>query len=682
MRAVEKWLHAHQDYTTYSFDVFDTLLRRRVDPPEEIKRLVAQHISERLAGSGIHRNAEGVLAERSKVEDRLRQDATSKGTDASASLDDIMADTLKSIGAAGVLNWPDIVNYELALEKTATEPMPGVRDVLTYLRSVQKRIVAVSETYLSLSQVASILEHHDLLRYVDRLYISCDLGKSKATGNLYRYLLESEEGKVVHIGDKYRLDCQIPLRLKMKALWFHSRDESRRREELRKLSAGENKLAYVNTIIRQPDKAGSALYSFGYDVLGPALTLFVHNVAESAREEGIRKLFFMARDGFAMKKIYDILQTTVCTQPDFPTGTYMCLGRIPVRLASVDHFTYAHISDAYPYIARFRGNDVSFGDILRSYGIEPAHFTRIARQCGVEMDKPIGPLTQEPRLLALLESADFQETLRAKSDALRLLLRRYLDGIGFMGDKKVAVVDANAEGLTQSLLDRAFTNDRDYPAVIRYYFNALKLDHDGGSINLDLPQVRGIFSDWRKDSQTDQRLFFIFGMLIELFAHPNHGVTIGYRDVNGRVLPVFKRTPQESQYEMTSQALKGMLSYARDYGTGYSLHNYTCEELLVQARSNVTKWVRSPPKRYVAGLVNLFTTSDWPLESNQRLIEQLSMWDLLTTRGLGRKQNKPLWLEGTRALAPVPGLNSLYHTAAACRNHCLQLVSWRKASRP
>jgi hypothetical protein len=93
MEDIPRWAEHHREYSVYSFDVFDTLLRRRLDPPEEVKLLVAQRISECLAGSGIDRDAEGILAERNKVEDDLRQAARSRGLDLGASLDDIMAGT-------------------------------------------------------------------------------------------------------------------------------------------------------------------------------------------------------------------------------------------------------------------------------------------------------------------------------------------------------------------------------------------------------------------------------------------------------------------------------------------------------------------------------------------------------------------------------------------------------------
>ena len=674
MEDVLRWLGRHTYYDVYSFDVFDTLLRRRIEPPELIKHRVAEHISELMAHYEIYVSPENVLAQRYKAEKALLQVALSRGEDADYCLDDVIAETLKALGADNVLDSEETVDYEIGLEKKATEPMPGARAVLTYLRSRGKRIICISDSYLSPNQMATILEHHGLLKYIDKLYVSSDVGKRKSTGKLFQHVIENEGSKMVHIGDDYISDNIIPERLDIRTLWFHSRSEQQRKSELIKLLNSENKMNYVNAVVRSADRDSNALHRIGYDVLGPALTVFVHNVAELSRKDGIEMIFFIARDGYVMKKIYEILRSAVCSDYSFPIGKYMCLGRLPVRLASVNKFTYAEVSEVYPYIQRFRGKDIDFGDILRSYGLEPSHFLGITKRYQIDIDEPIGDPDRGIKLHELLESNEFQEIIRTESDGIRRLLREYLIGIGFMGGNNVAVVDANAEGITQSLLDRAFVNDKNYPMVSRYYFNACNLNVDRTGINLDLPQVRGIVNDWRSSSENERVLFFLFGMLIEIFAHPNHGVTVGYKKVNGKIMPIFRKTPQESQYQITSQVLQGILSYAEGYSIYYDLHNYECEELLEPLKANIRQWVAFPPKRDVEALKDLFVTSDWPQESSSSLIEQTRVRDIITVRELVNKRKSSLWPQGTLTLEPVPGFNWLFRKAAIFRNQVRKLT--------
>ena len=669
------WLKKHgQKYEVYSLDVFDTLLRRRIDPPELVKRLVADYISALLLNNGIATSTEEILAQRSRTEEALQREAAVKGEDADCSLGAVIAGTLKAVGADRIIDSKEIAVYEIELEKKALEPMPGALSVLTYLKSLNKRVICVSDSYLSTAQMASILENHGMLKYIDRVYVSSDIGRRKSTGRLFEYVSENECGDIVHIGDNYTSDQLIPKRLGIKALWLHSRSEKDRKKELGKLSKSKNKMNYVNAIIRSADKDNNELHRIGYDILGPALAVFIHNVAEQARKDGIEALFFIARDGYVMKKIYEILQLGIYADSSLPQGKYMCLGRLPVRTASLHKLTYAELSEVYAYMMRSPGKTATFGDILSSYGLEPSYFIQVAKIHGIDVDEPISLSTENTRVQGLLESNEFQDKVRGKGDEARALLRDYLISIGFMAKHHVAVVDANAEGMTQALLDRIFANEKGYPMVSRYYFNAVYLKAKRTDINLDLPQVKGIVSDWREDTEEEQNHFLLLGMFIELFSHPNHGVTAGYKRVNGRVIPLFRSTPQESQYQVTSQGLQGILDYARDYNTYYSLHKYRCEDLLEPMKRNIREWALFPPRRDVKALKGLFLTSDWPQESNHSLIGQIKFRDIVTVGGIRKQLRSSMWLQGTLALAPVIGLNWLARKAVKFKKQGRRLV--------
>ena len=676
MEDILTWLERHNEYEVYSLDVFDTLLRRRIDPPELIKALAAEYLSARLVQHGMTISQVEILEQRRRCEELLLQEALSKGKDADYCLDDVMRETLKALKADSALDSSETVNYEIELEKKAAQPMPGALEVLSYVKSIGKRVICISDSYLSVSQMSSILEYHGFLQYIDKLYVSSAVGKRKSTGRLFQHVIEKEGTKIVHIGDNYSSDNLIPRKLGITALWFHSRSEQGRKNELRKLLHSKNKMNYVNAIIRSSDRHKSELQRVGYEVLGPALTVFVHNVAEQARKDKVEALFFIARDGYAMKKIYETLQRTVYGECALPPGRYLCVGRLPVRLASLHELNYAQMLDAYAYISRFRERSVSLKDILGSYGLEPDGFIDIAKQYGLDVNEPIINPAQDERLRKLLESNELKEIVRRKSAEARELLRNYLAGIGFMGKKKVAVVDANAEGLTQTILDIIFSDDKDYPEVNRYYFNLLTLNVKSRTgTNLDLSRVTGVVSDSRRDSENEQRPFRLMGMFIELFAHPNHGVTVGYRTVNGKTIPVFRKTPQESEYPLTSQGLNGILSYAHDYGVYYRLHNYRCEQLLEDMKGNIKQWVVHPPKRDAKVLKDFFLTSDWPIQSNHRLMEQIKGWDIVTIKGLRGKVMSSWWPEATLILAPTPVLSTLSYRMSTFVVRGLQLLS-------
>jgi FMN phosphatase YigB (HAD superfamily) len=663
MGGVLRWLRKHSNFDVCSFDVFDTLLRRRIDPPELVKRLAAEHVSVMLARSGIEVSADTVMKERSAVEESLQREAALMGKDPVCHLHDVVSGVLNRLNADSLVDGNDMVSYEMDLEKKATEPMPGVQAVLAYLRSRNIRVICVSDTYLSGNQLASLLEHHGLLQYIGNIYVSSDLGRRKSTSRLFRHVVENEGSSIVHIGDDYSLDRDLPRRLGIKTLWFHSGSEQRRKRRLRKLLSSGDKMSYVNAVVGRVDRGDNPQYCLGYDVLGPALAVFVHNVAERAKKDDVETLFFVARDGYVMKKIYGILQRGIFADGGSPEGKYLCLSRVTVRSASLNRLTLADVLEVCGYVVRFGRTDMALAGILRGYGLEPADYDGVARRHQIDIDARIDDPIHNPKLGKLLESDDFQEVFRSRGGALKTLLREYLVGIGFMGGRNVAVVDANAEGVSQSLLERAFGGEEGYPVVHGYYFNLVDLGVKKSSFSLNLAQAKGIVSDWRDNPGNEQRAYGLVGLLIELFGHPNHGVAVGYRKRDSRVVPEFRRTPQEGQYRTTSKALDGALDYARDYSTYYCLHGYDCAELLEQVKRSIRRWVAVAPRRDAEALRGLFLTGDWPYEFNFGLVGNVTVKDVLTTRGLLGKAASSAWPEGTLSLARAPCLRWLLYTA-------------------
>jgi len=652
MNDIMRWLNWHRGYDICSFDIFDTLLRRRIDPPEVIKLLASQHMSELLARLGISIGSEEILALRNKAEEWLRYEAKLQGKDGQCHLTDIVKRMLIEMKADNILNWRDIVNYEMTLERKATEPMPGSLEILTYLKSRGKRVVGISETYLAEDQIATLLQCHGLIQYIDELYVSSDIGKGKLSGKLFQHVIENEGTRIVHIGDNYQLDYAKPRSLGIKALWFHSKSEALRKSKLMRLRASSNKLDYVNTVIRSANRHQSVLYQMGYEILGPALTVFIHNMVELAQKDGIEMLFFVARDGYAMKKIYETLRDDMYADRRLPPAKYMCIGREPVRLASLSKLTVTEILEIQAYMIGSGKRNITLRDVLRSYGMEADDFNRNVNKYDIDFDEIIVDPCQNNRLQEVLQSTNFRNFIQEKSDEARKLLRDYLVNIEFFRKHRVAFVDGQSEGLTKLLLERALAEDGGYPITYGYYFDLVNLGARKAGANFGLSRVKGIVSDWQISGQLAQLPFINIGVLLEIFAHPNHGLTVGYKEVNGKTVPLFRRTPQESQYPITSQGLQGVLAYAKDYSIYYGLHNYSAEELLECLRTHIVNWVRHPPRRHAKALANMFWTNDWPYQVNYALGQKLDASDIIHPWRLKGKVASSRWPEFTLMSAP------------------------------
>ena len=85
-RLREVILNNLERFDLISFDVFDTLLERRLEPPELVKEQSAAFLSKYLQSLGILLNRDEIVARRNTIETKLRRLAAEQGFDAECSL--------------------------------------------------------------------------------------------------------------------------------------------------------------------------------------------------------------------------------------------------------------------------------------------------------------------------------------------------------------------------------------------------------------------------------------------------------------------------------------------------------------------------------------------------------------------------------------------------------------------
>ena len=85
------------DVDVVSFDVFDTLLVRRVHDPDLVKVPVARLISSLAADAGVEMTWQEVQERRDEIEQAARDDAGKEHPDHEAYYPSFMANTLQSI---------------------------------------------------------------------------------------------------------------------------------------------------------------------------------------------------------------------------------------------------------------------------------------------------------------------------------------------------------------------------------------------------------------------------------------------------------------------------------------------------------------------------------------------------------------------------------------------------------
>lgn len=195
-----------KNYDTISFDIFDTILFRKVKKPIDVFALIE-------AETGItsfSKNRE--LAEIRAREKKYRQKNTYE-----VNLKEIY-EMLPNEYRKDYL-----LNMELLIEKENCYLNPLIHRIIKDLRDLNKTIIAISDMYLTSEQIRRLVTFDDF-RFTEPIYVSCEIGESKNNSNIFNCIKSPKNGmkfnNMIHIGDNFHSDVLMCAKNKITSLHY------------------------------------------------------------------------------------------------------------------------------------------------------------------------------------------------------------------------------------------------------------------------------------------------------------------------------------------------------------------------------------------------------------------------------------------------------------------------------
>lgn len=428
-------------YDVISFDIFDTLLRRHVEP-----------VYVPLAQTGIYAefllNREGIEI-KSSLFNRVRQEVVNnfydnnrkKGLEHEYSIDEVIKATVLKLGI------PDekidkissmIVSNELKREIETLYVADGVERLLSKIKASGKKIIAVSDMYFSCRQIKKILQDKNLLDYFDNIYVSSEYMLTKYSGRLFDIIKnEMPEKKIIHIGDNVNSDAIAPRRRGITGVWLNDNKDMFRR--LISHDVASNKDAIRNLIESNilkhndfTDEISSEIFKkISYDFMA-----FSHHIIQYSLFNNIDRLYFLERDGSIFCDIIKELSGKLAIF-DGLTMPEMVKVKMPRRVSA----PLSDISDPEKVIKRAYKVGIpdtfSLSFVMGAYGVSSETISRIYPE-----DKE-----QNVDIKAFIDNYE--------SEYKPLLIERreevigLLGDIGFFKDGRIGVIDIGWGGTSQ-----------------------------------------------------------------------------------------------------------------------------------------------------------------------------------------------------------------------------------------
>ena len=608
----------------FSFDIFDTLLMRRIEPPEEVHEALCIHISRHIQDRISPRD---LLCMRREAELGLRRKAGRAGLDFECHYIDLLEEWTEKIypgGDEGLLLW--IRDMELSLEISALYARRSAAELLADLKASSKIIIAASDMYLGPNEIEAILEAKGIRQFFDRIYVSSTSCVCKYSGGLFRQIIRDHgvsPERMVHIGDNHISDVAVPSDLGITSVFLKEKEEKRRRRVLSVYSRlGARKrywrgkhLLEILALNEDRQDHKDFYYRYGYKVLGPIFSVFSLGVFEKLTSKNIEKVFFLARDGYLLQKLHGILirnlSRTELKDIQVPDVEYAYLTRKTVSAACA----HSGIDHSLATLALYNPKQQGIYSILKAFGLSVDEFIPDAKRHGFKSIRERLSDWNDPRLINFLEDEDVKQKIKSLSAKNFEYLREYLEQIGFFSHKKVALVDIGWNGTIQHFISRLFSGSDNYPECSGLYFSfcaGIPYEFSGKD------RLEGIFFDRNRMRATEDSIM-AFEELFEEAARSLQATTIAYsRDPETRrIIPVYKddrspdRKAETACNPLVASLQEGILEFAGVFFETLGITGYNFADLKPFMLSLAERAVVYPEIEEVEKLSLLAHTEDW-----------------------------------------------------------------------
>jgi FMN phosphatase YigB (HAD superfamily) len=496
-----------------SFDVFDTLIVRSCLHPEHAHEIVGMELRRALS---LPISAEAWRRQRVDAE----RDARRRSGAEDVTLVEIHRLLAGRVGVAGDLV-DQTVAAECATEARLIRPQAAALALVRRARDCGRRIAFLSDMYLPVGFVREALRRFGAYRDGDTLMVSSDIGRTKQTGRLFRHLmteLSVSAEEILHIGDNRHSDFLIPRGMGISAhLWRaprpnrYERGRGERPEHAPLVTSVTAGLSRSVRLARQYDtKAHHVVWATSACVAAPLLVGFVLWTLLTARERGLRRIYYLARDGQVLERVARVLQPLFA--PDMAV-TYMLASRqalfLPALAAAGEDF-------ATVFVRAVTGRSVR--EAASWLLMDPETLTDAADGNPIANSAKLDR-GQAHAIAAGILKRPAGRVLMAEADRQLSGAEAYFRRIGILDDVPACVVDVGWKGTLQVFLSQVLARLR--PGTERgisgFYFGLKEPPPaSAGAVSVYAETLRPFLED-----------------LVELFCAADHGSTRAYTAAPG-----------------------------------------------------------------------------------------------------------------------------------------------------
>ena len=515
------------NFDFYFFDFFGTVMLRDCSA-DDIKRIWAKHVSYSLS---------------LKVSEyelyRIRKSSEIKVSKENPNMEFQYSDVIEEIYNRIIrkelshISFDEFlqkaINIEKQIEKSHQMINTKILKSISALKEAGKKVYVLSDFYLNSDIIREFLSDKNYAVDFDGIFVSCDFGENKSQGGLYKLISERlgiAPSSALMVGDNLRSDYLNAKKNGFSAVKISSKDE-----EALTIDNGNCLKQYFSKERRN---------AYSYSNYAFTLFLFIKKLYDNLIEKGNNKVFFFAREGEFLKKLFDEFCVVASEKYNLPVinSEYLYVSRQSTYAATLNTLgeeSFSVLFNQYP--------DMSIKTFLENLSITDTEIADIAKNLDFPVGEAIKELKNSVQFAALMESDTFIQIYEKNVESIKDILNKYLGQKGFFDCDTAAVVDVGWKGSIQNNIFKAVGGS---VKIEGYYYGLL----NESTVTQQNNKTGLIFSGYPYES-CDYDIWSFDCNFFERLLSASHPSTKAYEKVNDEIVPIFNEFDSEKgNYEL------------------------------------------------------------------------------------------------------------------------------------
>ena len=578
-----------------SFDVFDTLMFRLVNEPEDIFTLM-----------GYILNIPNFKEIRQKGQQMASMKVEREYRFPHADIDEIY-EYIKETSQIEV-DWEYVKNYEIQMELDSLVCNEEIFDIYKFAKKSNKRVIATSDMYIRSKDVKCFLDKCGFDDF-DEIYMSADLRKTKYVGDIFDEVLKIEKimpNQMLHIGDNYNSDVINARSRGIQAVHYKCNQF-----DVQKISSNDLGLFDlinhgVLDVVKKNNSSKNFWYNLGARVAGPLYAGLLNWMEKCLEKEKFDNIYFLSRDGYILNSIFEKLK--------FKNIHYLYTSRRALLLASIDKLDEEALNSLPPYTF---GQQVK--DILEYLDINNINRDTLQKAGFDSINYVISDKSDFDKMKSLFSLNE--DIILKKCKEERENATKYFKEIDLLSSNSI-IFDCGWNGSSQYLLDKVL-NKIGYDKKNKFMYAGI-MDSEKSRYQLKNKRFESYLFGHGFNLDIQQRVTTSI-VLLELFFGAPHSSVWRY-GTNGPELEDI-----EPDHEHKQNILEGIIAYIEEsYGF---IKKYNIEIKAEDALTDIFKLIEQPTKEEAINIGNLPNVDGFVAQKNEmKYIANLKLKALFKNR--------------------------------------------------